>query len=46
MTKLDIQFETVDNAIPFARARSGKISAPNNQGVGPQLFPYSSQFMV
>jgi hypothetical protein len=30
--------ETVDSAIPFARARSGKISAPSNQGVGPQLF--------
>jgi hypothetical protein len=38
MTKLDIQLETVDSAIPFARARSGKISAPSSQGVGPQLF--------
>ena len=27
------------SAMPFARARSGKISAPSNQGVGPQLFP-------
>ena len=41
MIKLDIQLETVDSAIPFARARSGKISAPSNQGVGPQLFPQS-----
>ena len=37
MTKLLAQLEMVDSAIPFARARSGKISAPSNQGVGPQL---------
>src|SRR6266852_9056011 len=41
MTKLDIQLATVDSAIPFARARSGKISAPSSQGVGPQLFLWS-----
>ena len=37
MMKLEAQLEIVESAIPFARARSGKISAPSNQGVGPQL---------
>ena len=37
MMKLQAQLEMVDSAMPFARARSGKISAPRSQGVGPQL---------
>ncbi len=44
--KLDVQLDTVDSAIPFARARSGKISAPSNQGVGPQLILLSVQERV
>ena len=37
MMKLQSQLTMVDNAIPLPLARKGNISAPSNQGTGPQL---------
>ncbi len=44
MMKFDTQLAVVESAIPFARARSGKISAPSNQlGTGAPLGRESSE---
>ena len=37
MIKFEDQLTEVESAMPLARARTGKISAPRSHGVGPHL---------